>query len=566
MPLEPKRRAIRPHWPIRPGRRGLGRGFFALLAGGLALAAVGLLVGCERASDGEGRGEASDGVAAVERSDSSAAPAKPRPRRIILISLDTVGARNVAGYADDGPTPNLAKIAKDGVRFDRFYAASTYTLPSHMSMLTGLDPIEHGIVNLPSRLSPDVPTLASELGKAGYLTRAVVEGGFVRESHGFDQGFAEFERLRQQKSLAKTSIWNVLDWMRAKQDTPYFLFLHTYVAHDPYAGFDEFRDAHPELDLPTNDEIAELKKKHNRERRYPAPRELPAELRHMCSFYNLNSPAEGDWLGCGDRTLKNDFLESVHFEAYRDGLIAAHREGIRLGDRMVGQIRDALIESGLYEDTLLIVTSDHGEGMFEHAIHGHDYVPFDEVVRVPMFLAYPRRIPGGRVVEGLTWHLDLYPTILSLAGVPYDEGLLGDDLTPVLTQGERIPEDRAIHPVLLRPPKRAHMPMRRMTFKGDFKFIEGSRHYGDAEGLLFDIARAPDESENLREAKPQVFAELRDLALDYDGSLTPGEPVHLETGERISPFPGDVEPFQLSAEEQNELEALGYIFDEEDEP
>ena len=96
----------------------------------------------------------------------------------------------------------------------------------------------------------------------------------------------------------------------------------------------------------------------------------------------------------------------------------------------------------------------------------------------------------------------------------------------------------------------------------DPAIIEGNPHFGDPEGLLFDLAASAEESENLRSARPELFEELRGLASDYEGSLTPGEPVHQETGERISPFPGDVEPFELTDEEQSELQALGYFFDD----
>jgi len=485
----------------------------------------------------------------------------PRPRRIILISLDTVGARNVGGYSD-GPTPNLEKIGKDGVRFDRFYAAATYTLPSHMSILTGLDPIEHGVVNLPSRLAPEVPTLATQLQEAGYRTKAVVEGGYIKDDYGFDQGFAEFTILKKHKDLVRTSIWGVLDWMRSEKETPYFLFLHTYMAHHPYAGYADFRNKHPELDLLDDQEISELREQYNREVPYPAPRDIPDELRHLCTFYNFNLSNYGEWIGCGDKDIKPDFQESEYFEVYRDGLLEGHREGIRRSDRMVGQIRDTLIELGQLEDTLLIVTSDHGEGIFEHSIHGHDYLPFDEVVKVPLFLSYPRRIDGGQVVPGLTWHLDLFPTVLSLAQVEFDSNLSGTNLASVLLNEDEIPPDRTIHPVLLRPPGRSRLPMRRMTIQGDYKFIEGSRHYGDPDGLLFDLANSPEEDKNLIKARPELFAEMETLTSDYEDGLTPGEPIHQETRERISPFPGEVEPFKLSDEDQKELEALGYIFDD----
>ena len=94
-------------------------------------------------------------LATVDRGNATS-PQQAHPTRIILISLDTVGAGHVGGYSDNS-TPAIEAIAADGVRFDRFYAASSYTLPSHMSLMTGLDPIEHGVVNVPSRLAPRDP-------------------------------------------------------------------------------------------------------------------------------------------------------------------------------------------------------------------------------------------------------------------------------------------------------------------------------------------------------------------------------------------------------------------------
>ena len=354
--------------------------------------------------------------------------------------------------------------------------------------------------------------------------------------------------------------------MRAKKEAPYFLFVHTYIAHTPYRGFADFRDRHPELELPDEAGIAALKKKYNvgdMSIDMPAPRTIPVDVRQVCTFYNNMSEGHDDYMRCGDRFFKPDFLEIDHFETYRQGLVDAHRAGIRRGDRMVGQIRDLLIELGQLEDTLLVVTSDHGDAIFEHSVHEHDYTPYDEVVKVPLVLSYPRRIAGGQVVRELTWHLDLFPTILALAGIPTESGLNGIDLSGAVLGGDAIAADRAIYPLLLRPANRTHMPQRRMVYRGDYKFIEGHTEYGDPEGLLFDLAQSPGEDENLRRSEPELFAEMRELALDYDGALTPGEPIHRETKERISPFPGDVEPYELTDEVRRGLAEIGYLVGED---
>ncbi len=485
-----------------------------------------------------------------------------RPRRIILISLDTVGAKHVAGYAN-ADTPNLRKIALEGARFARFYAVSTYTLPSHMSMLTGLSPIEHGVVNFASGLSPKTQTLASILKDAGYLTRGFHEGGFVNPDFGFGRGFDDYEE-RGLKELAGVSIWGVLDWMREVGDAPYFLFVHTFIAHTPYRGFESARVQHPELGLPDAEQVAALKQQYDRRGAtsdHVASREIPADTRHLCTLYNTISDQIGDYLDCGDRFIKEEFTTGTHFEGYRQAILESHRSEIRRGDSMVGKLRDLLREQGQWDDTLFIVSSDHGDGIFEHGTHGHDYSPFNEIIKVPLILSYPRRVPGSQVVDGLSWHLDLLPTILSFAQLPVPAELRGRDLSKVLLEGAKISPDRAIYPVLLRPAHRNHIPMRRMVLKGDLKYIEGHRHFGDPDGLLFDLAASPDEDENLRESNPAAFAELAALSRRYAASLHPGSPIHQETGDEISAFPGEVEPLELPEERKRELEALGYIFE-----
>ena len=353
--------------------------------------------------------------------------------------------------------------------------------------------------------------------------------------------------------------------MRAKKDSAYFLFVHTYVAHTPYDGFAEFRARHPELPLPSDEQIAALKKIHNvgtTNERWPAPRTVPKGLRHICTYYNMLSESHDDFLRCGDRFLMPDFLGNRHFETYRQGLVDSHRASIRRGDRMVAQIRDVLIELDQLDDTLLIVTSDHGDAMYEHSVHEHDYLPFDEVIKIPLVLSFPNQIEGGQIFDELSWHLDLHSTILSLAGVPADAERRGIDLAPVLRGEEAAPTNRAIFPLLLRPANRSPMPAKRIVLRGDYKYIEGHELYGDAEGLLFDMKNAPGETQNLRQSLPERFEELRQLAIDYDGGLTPGDPVHFETRERISPFAGEVEPVEISESVRRGLAEIGYFLDD----
>jgi arylsulfatase A-like enzyme len=493
-------------------------------------------------------------------SDAHAQQATPRPRRIILFSMDTVRADRVAGYSA-ADTPAIRKIADQGVLFRDFYAASTYTLPSHMTMMTGLMPLEHGVVNEMSKLALDVPSLASLLAAAGYSTHSFNEGGYVDARFGFDRGFDEYD-ARKNVWTVDTGLWAILEWIRSQRNEPYFLFLHTYAAHYPYGGFRDYRDRHPERGLPSDRELEQLRITYHERgfwQKNPAARELPAELQSKCTMWNALRDT-GDRLECGGRLFSIEPLRGPHLEMDLAALRHSYDERIRKIDRAIGQIHKLLVELGQWQDTLFVITSDHGESFFEHGRPMHDYSPFNEVLKVPLVISYPRRLPTARVIDGLSWHLDLMPSLLGLAGVEPPPGLRGLDLTPILLGSEAIPEDRAIFPLLLRGANRFYAPMRRIVLQKDYKYIDGDERLGDPEGFLFDLAESPDESENLRARRPREVARLRGLISDYERRLRPGSPVHQKTGEPVPPYPGrsrrdDV----LDDEVRAKLEALGYL-------
>jgi arylsulfatase A-like enzyme len=486
--------------------------------------------------------------------------ASKRPTRIILISMDTVRADAVAGYSE-ADTPALREIVDDGVVFSDFYAASTYTLPSHMTMMTGLTPIEHGVVNELSRLGRDVPTLASLLADAGYATRAFQEGGYVGARFGFDEGFSEYTK-RNGKEVVGVALWGILEWMRQLGDEPYFLFVHTYAAHHPYGGYAGYRSRSPERGLLTDAEIQRLKE------RYPDKdsffRDMGAgvlsqELRAKCTVYNALTDLQGA-LECGSTLFSAAALEGPHLEEDIAAFRFSYAEQIRRIDRAIGEIRQLLIDLGQWDDTLLVVTSDHGESFLDKGLPEHDYSPYNEVLRVPLIMSFPRRLAPGQVIRGLTWHADLLPTILSLAGVEPPPGLRGLDLGPMMVDRQPVPPDRAIFPVLLRVPTRIYFPMRRMVLQGNLKFVEGSETLGDPEGFLFDLESTPDESENLRTKRVADFEALNALVDAHRDSLTEGEPIHQRTGKPMSAQPGlEWDEREISADLRAELEALGYM-------
>jgi arylsulfatase A-like enzyme len=487
-----------------------------------------------------------------------ASPEPPRPDHILLVSMDTVRADRVR----DETAPTLREIAADGVRFSRFYAASSYTIPSHMSIFTGLDPAAHDVHRQQSALAPEIATLAQTLAAAGYRTQAFHEGGYVEARFGFARGFEDYRR-EPRVAVVREALPEVLAWIRAHAHERWFLFLHTYAAHAPYGGYARYREQAPERGLLSERELASLR------RRFPLTEAgvgatvdgLDANTRAECTLYNQLADRQGTLLlGCGGFQPEPEFADSPFFDADLAALRRSYDARIALVDRALGALRATLEDLGLWEDTLLVVTSDHGEAFYEHGLYQHGWVPFDEVLRVPLVISYPRLLAGGAVreVPGLAWHLDLMPTLLALAGVAPAQPLPGMDLSAVIRGETRIPAERGIQPLVMREAHREPRPPRRVVLRGPLKYVQGHAEFGDGGGLLFDLAVDPGERDNLRARRSAVSAEFARLAAEYEAGLTRHPAIDQETGARLAPDAADRD-VELSDEERERLRGLGYL-------
>ena len=176
-------------------------------------------------------------------------------------------------------------------------------------------------------------------------------------------------------------------------------------------------------------------------------------------------------------------------------------------------------------------------------------------------VSYPRVLadhPTHRV-SGLTWHLDLMPTVLTMLGLSHPPGLGGLDLTPMLRGRAEVDDAREIFPLAQRPPSRPYLPPRRLALRGRHKWIEGDEFFGDADGFLFDLAADPGEERNLRGAEGGLLLALEQRAESYVEDLgSYGGPVHQETGRPLTEEEAQV-PLNLSEEELQRLRDLGYM-------
>ncbi|MEZ5331659.1 MAG: sulfatase [Thermoanaerobaculia bacterium] len=299
-----------------------------------------------------------------------------RRPNLILVSVDTLRADHLGTYGYERETsPFLDALADSGVVFERAFAQVPGTLPSHMSMFTGLYPAQHDVYPPNDVLSTDIETLPEILESHGYRTGGFTEGGYVSGFYGFARGFDSFDdTVTRGNRLLERTIGEGLDFLdRVGDDEPFFLFLHTYAVHDPYQPPEEYRPLFWEGAVPDTFEPT-------------GP-----------NFVAVNR---------GRRTVTAE--EVRYFESLYDA-------GIRYVDDQLQRLWQRLQRDGLSERTLLVVTSDHGEEFLEHGhlVHEQNYV---ETTHVPLIVVGPG-LPAGTRVGTLVQSIDLAPSLLDLAGL-----------------------------------------------------------------------------------------------------------------------------------------------------
>ena len=329
------------------------------------------------------------------------------PQTVVLVSIDTLRPDRLGVYGNTPDvSPRLDALATESVTFERALAPAPWTLPSHMSMLTGLDPVAHGVRNDGYGLSSHVQTLAEQLSDHGFETGAFTDGGFVSAKYGFDSGFDvyEDERTGRGPNGFRRSMPLALDWLDDRDaDDDLFLFLHSFDAHAPYDN--------PET------EILE------RFRARPTPDGPDDHFLHKAQYLHQQRKMGVTAYGRMSELL-NDYDAGVH-----------------QADLGVGQLLDKLRALGRYENALIIVTSDHGESFFDHGLHvGHGLGVTSDELAIPMIVRFPEGRNGGLRRPDLVDLVDVAPTVLDTVGVAAVPQMQGDSLLGIL-EGKRQQRD-----------------------------------------------------------------------------------------------------------------------------
>jgi len=314
-------------------------------------------------------------------------------RNAILIMIDTLRADYTTCYGGQNiKTPVMDRLAAEGARFERFSAVEDWTKPSCATMLTGLYPNTHRTQTENAVLPKNVAMISEELRSRGLLTGGFIANGYVSEKFGFNRGWDYYENyIREKKPTEAEYVYTkALDWIGKVRDKRFFAYIHTIDPHVPYSPPDDFLalyDSKP----------------------YDGP------IKPRMSHVQLEEIKKGN--------LKVDDRDKQRIVALYKGEISYH-------DKYMGMFMQKMADMGLLDETLLIVTADHGEEFWEHGSVGHGHSVFQELIHVPFIVFWKGVVPAGRTVGDNHDHGVVVPTIFDGLGLDAPNYLEGTSILP----------------------------------------------------------------------------------------------------------------------------------------
>ena len=428
--------------------------------------------------------------------------AGPEPANVILIVVDTLRADHLTDYGHDRDTLGpVAGLASQSTRFTAAYAPASWTRPSVATVFSGMMPARHRAkIGGTNRLNRAIPTLAEALREAGFSTAGFSANVVVSRKSDFDQGFARFmdyEGGVQAYPDIEAMIRLARDWVRTAE-RPFFLFLQPMNAHGPYR-------------VPPEYQKLLLGRRPSEEFRYQHP------------------PRTTVMEGALDE-------RSEISESYLASLRDQYDTAIRYSMEKLGLLFDDLRRGGVWDESLVILTSDHGEELFDHGGFNHAYTLFEEVVRVPLYVKLPGQREGAVRADRVSL-ADIYPTVLDVLGLPPARHVDGRSM---------LRASDADRELVFELNNRQRF-LGRALLSGSFKLVETVVDYQhrDNEIALYDLTQDPAERQDLAAERPELVNELRarmeEIFSDYESRALPL-------------------PTEADAElDQETLRALGYV-------
>jgi arylsulfatase A-like enzyme len=421
---------------------------------------------------------------------------------LILISIDTLRADHLGCYGYDRPTsPVLDRLAADSIVFENVSSAAPWTLPAHASLFTGLYAQRHGVVSF-TDFMPPVPTLAAILQAQGYYTVGIANTFLISREYGLDHGFEEFVLISGEQThnpMPSGVMDRATRWLKWRELQPFFMFLHFYDVHTDYRSLPQYEKLFVEKYVGPVDGTGT---------------QLVAHLHDEISL---------------------DAEDAEH-------LVNLYDAQIRQMDDQMAWLLQVLEQRELLDNTVIMITSDHGEQFLEHGKFLHGQYQWEEALHVPLIVHGPG-LPRGKRVPELASLVDVMPTALKILGVECPAGVDGVDLSPAWQESKPDWSSRIIfaggdsgH----WGPLEGRDDVKKVARDARFKL-----HYNTVTGAteLYDLQSDPGETADVSDREPAVFTRLRERLDEHLQGAAAG-------GKRTN---------SLSDEQLQQLKSLGYL-------
>ncbi len=428
-----------------------------------------------------------------------------KAKNLVVVVLDTTRADQFETFtADNGIyTPKFDAFSKEGTAFTRAYNNGNWTKPSVLSIMSGLYPATHTATKPESMVPEGIELISEHLQAQGLRTRGFTANPVVSEKFGFERGWDEFEVFYEAEASGQSMYKRAAKWTEENGDKPFFLYIQTIDPHTTYA--------------------------------------VPKQ--YWSRYYKKNYSGQiGESFKRDEQKKIND--KEMTLTADDVAWIQALYHGeISYQDEHVGVFLDALKAQGRLDDTIVVVTNDHGEEIHDHGSFGHGWTLYEEMIRAPLVIHYPPLFPKASVVDDITEHVDLAPTLVEALGLPPMKGTEGTSFLPAL-HGSVEQEPRYAIAISDNGKRSIHI--------GNWK-LEISKKKGWKQ--LFEITSPVAETRD-RRADAELAGRLCEIYMG-EGMATPSK-LHRKTGvgggTRFR-----AQDANMDAETRKQMEALGYL-------
>lgn len=394
---------------------------------------------------------------------------KDRDFNIILISIDTLRADHLGCYNYYRNTsPAVDKFREDGVLFRHCIAQSPSTLTSHASILTSLIPSHHGAFYTRGQALPDnIKTMAELLKEKGYRTISFNDGGQIAPQFGLNQGFDKYEsmsdKIKAEHLNFKRVVTKTMTWLDQNPDEKFFLFLHTYETHHPYT---------------------------------PKKRQL--------KLFESNYKGDLNWQITVEMIERINKGEIKLTDEDKQHIINTYDAEIRSMDESFGLLIDYLKKKKLYDNTLIIFISDHGEEFGEHGIWAmHSHTLFNDQLHVPLLIKLPGSKFASRKIDHLVRGIDILPTVMDLLGEKMSKDFEGVSLVSLM---KGIPPKKLVFAISQRDMQQTYVSPYWSVMTRKWKLYDAK---------LYDLLNDPAELKDIARTHEDLKTSLQKYALKY---------------------------------------------------